>query len=164
MTNYQYDELSRLKQVSAAGLSTITYGYDELDPAHATHYEYDLKNNLTRVLDARDFETLSDPDASNLDKVGGVGLTALGLIDPVGGGYATAARGFARKAIPDFVAGAKVVHKGEVVGEGIVDLRSTREGILSGQTSPAMYSGTMKASCHPSHAGTTPSTTCPRQA
>ncbi|MGH8514513.1 MAG: RHS repeat-associated core domain-containing protein, partial [Gammaproteobacteria bacterium] len=37
-------------------------------------------------------ETLSDPDASAFDKASSVGLTALGLVDPIGGGYSTGAR------------------------------------------------------------------------
>ncbi|HEY6202469.1 MAG TPA: RHS repeat-associated core domain-containing protein [Candidatus Limnocylindria bacterium] len=47
-TNYQYDALNRLKQVSATGLSTITYSYDELshrkqmiDGTGTSTYTYD---------------------------------------------------------------------------------------------------------------------------
>lgn len=41
-------------------------------------------------------ETLSDPNASSFDKATSVGLTAVGLVDPFGGGYSTAAN-MARK-------------------------------------------------------------------
>ncbi|MDQ2913449.1 MAG: discoidin domain-containing protein [Chloroflexota bacterium] len=56
-TNYQYDALSRLKQVSAAGLGTITYGYDELSRRNAmtdgtgnSTYSYDGLGRLTQAV------------------------------------------------------------------------------------------------------------------
>lgn len=56
-TNYTYDELSRLKTVAATGLSTITYGYDELsrrismsDVTGSSSYIYDGLSRLTQAV------------------------------------------------------------------------------------------------------------------
>ncbi len=56
-TNYQYDALSRLKQVSAAGLSTISYGYDELshrtsmtDGTGSSTFSFDGLGRLTQAV------------------------------------------------------------------------------------------------------------------
>lgn len=56
-TNYQYDAMSRLKQVSATGLTTITYGYDELsrrtsmgDVTGSSSYTYDGLGRLTAAV------------------------------------------------------------------------------------------------------------------
>jgi RHS repeat-associated protein len=56
VTTYSYDNLSRLTQVSATGLSTISYGYDELsrrtsttDGTGATTYSYDRMDRLTQA-------------------------------------------------------------------------------------------------------------------
>nr|MDP9281444.1 hypothetical protein [Chloroflexota bacterium] len=56
-TNYQYDALNRLRQVSATGLSTITYTYDELshrktmtDGTGPSTYTYDGLGRLTQAI------------------------------------------------------------------------------------------------------------------
>ena len=55
-TTYTYDNLSRLTQISASGLSTISYGYDELsrrtsmtDGTGTTSYTYDRMGRLTQA-------------------------------------------------------------------------------------------------------------------
>ncbi|TMC51661.1 MAG: RHS repeat protein, partial [Chloroflexi bacterium] len=56
-TTYQYDAMSRLTQVSATGLSTITYGYDELsrrtsmgDGTGSSTYTYDGLGRITQAV------------------------------------------------------------------------------------------------------------------
>ena len=57
VTSYQYDALNRLNQISASGLSTITYGYDELsrrtsmgDATGSSTYSYDGLGRLTQTI------------------------------------------------------------------------------------------------------------------
>ena len=54
---YVYDQMARLKSVSAAGLTTISYGYDELshrtsmvDGTGSTSYSYDGLGRLTQAI------------------------------------------------------------------------------------------------------------------
>jgi RHS repeat-associated protein len=56
VTTYTYDNLSRLTQISASGLSTISYAYDELsqrtsmsDGTGTTTYSYDRMGRLTQA-------------------------------------------------------------------------------------------------------------------
>jgi RHS repeat-associated protein len=56
VTTYTYDNLSRLTQISASGLSTISYGYDELsrrismtDVTGTTTYSYDRMSRMTQA-------------------------------------------------------------------------------------------------------------------